>query len=107
MGVTGLLLLALTVFSMVTSAIKCWIHRRCTNFSTESADIVIAGIAMILFASIFEGFFLGILSMAVVFLYLLLIIAAYLLDAASQPEDEAELSDHEDESVQTIEAFVQ
>ena len=107
MGVTGLLLLALTVFSMVTSAIKCWIHRRCTNFSTESADIVIAGIAMILFASIFEGFFLGILSLAVVFLYLLLIIAAYLLDAASQPEDEAELSDHEDESVQTIEAFVQ
>jgi len=107
MGITGLLLLALTVFSMVTSAIKCWIHRRCTNFSTESADIVIAGIAMILFASIFEGFFLGILSMAVVFLYLLLAIAAYLLDAASQPEDEAELSDPEDESVETIEAFVQ
>jgi Na+-transporting methylmalonyl-CoA/oxaloacetate decarboxylase gamma subunit len=107
MGVTGLLLLALTVFSMVTSAIKCWIHRRCTNFSTESADIVIAGIAMILFASIFEGFFLGILSMAVVFLYLLLTIAAYLLDAASQPENEAEPSDPEDESVETIEAFVQ
>ena len=107
MGITGLLLLALTVFSMVTSAIKCWIHRRCTNFSAESADIVIAGIAMILFASIFEGFFLGILSMAVVFLYLLLAIAAYLLDAASQPEDEAELSDPEDESVETIEAFVQ
>ena len=107
MGVTGLLLLALTVFSMVASAIKCWIHRRCTNFSTESADIVIAGIAMILFASIFEGFFLGILSMAVVFLYLLLAIAAYLLDAASQPENEAELSDPEDESVETIEAFVQ
>lgn len=107
MGITGLLLLALTVFSMVASAIKCWIHRRCTNFSTESADIVIAGIAMILFASIFEGFFLGILSMAVVFLYLLLAIAAYLLDAASQPENEAELSDPEDESVETIEAFVQ
>lgn len=107
MGITGLLLLALTVFSMVTSAIKCWIHRRCRNFSAESADIVIAGIAMILFASIFEGFFLGILSMAVVFLYLLLAIAAYLLDAASQPEDEAELSDPEDESVETIEAFVQ
>jgi len=107
MGITGLLLLALTVFSMVTSAIKCWIHRRCTNFSAESADIVIAGIAMILFASIFEGFFLGILSMAVVFLYLLLAIAAYLLDAASQPEDEAELADPEDESVETIEAFVQ
>ncbi len=107
MGISGLLLLALTVFSMVTSAIKCWIHRRCTNFSAESADIVIAGIAMILFASIFEGFFLGILSMAVVFLYLLLAIAAYLLDAASQPEDEAELSDPEDESVETIEAFVQ
>lgn len=107
MGVTGLLLLALTVFSMVTSAIKCWIHRRCTNFSTESADIVIAGIAMILLASIFEGFFLGILSMAVVFLYLLLTIAAYLLDAASQPEDQAEPSDPEDESVETIEAFVQ
>jgi hypothetical protein len=107
MGVTGLLLLALTVFSMVTSAIKCWIHRRCTNFSTESADIVIAGIAMILLASIFEGFFLGILSMAVVFLYLLLTIAAYLLDAASQPENEAEPSDPEDESVETIEAFVQ
>ena len=107
MGITGLLLLALTVFSMVASAIKCWIHRRCTNFSTESADIVIAGIAMILFASIFEGFFLGILSMAVVFLYLLLAIAAYLLDAASQPENEAEPSDPEDESVETIEAFVQ
>ena len=107
MGVTGLLLLALTVFSMVTSAIKCWIHRRCTNFSAESADIVIAGIAMILLASIFEGFFLGILSMAVVFLYLLLTIAAYLLDAASQPENEAEPSDPEDESVETIEAFVQ
>ena len=107
MGITGLLLLALTVFSMVASAIKCWIHRRCTNFSTESADIVIAGIAMILFASIFEGFFLGILSMAVVFLYLLLAIAAYLLDAASQPENEAERSDPEDESVETIEAFVQ
>ena len=107
MGITGLLLLALTVFSMVASAIKCWIHRRCTNFSTESADIVIAGIAMILFASIFEGFFLGILSMAVVFLYLLLTIAAYLLDAASQPENEAEPSDPEDESVETIEAFVQ
>jgi Na+-transporting methylmalonyl-CoA/oxaloacetate decarboxylase gamma subunit len=107
MGVTGLLLLALTVFSMVTSAIKCWIHRRCTNFSAESADIVIAGIAMILLASIFEGFFLGILSMAVVFLYLLLTIAAYLLDAASQPEDQAEPSDPEDESVETIEAFVQ
>ena len=107
MGITGLLLLALTVFLMVASAIKCWIHRRCTNFSTESADIVIAGIAMILFASIFEGFFLGILSMAVVFLYLLLAIAAYLLDAASQPENEAEPSDPEDESVETIEAFVQ
>ena len=107
MGVTGLLLLALTVFSMVTSAIKCWLHRRCANFSTESADIVVAGIAMILFASIFEGFFLGILSMAVVFLYLLLAIAAYLLDAASQPEDEAEPSDLEDEAVGTIEASVQ
>lgn len=107
MGITGLLLLALTVFSMVTSAIKCWLHRRCANFSTESADIVVAGIAMILFASIFEGFFLGILSMAVVFLYLLLAIAAYLLDAASQPEDEAEPSDLEDEAVGTIEASVQ
>ena len=62
---------------------------------------------MILFASIFEGFFLGILSLAVVFLYLLLAIAAYLLDAASQPEDQAEPSDPEDESVETIEAFVQ
>jgi len=30
-----------------------------------------------------------------------------LLDAASQPEDEAELADPEDESVETIEAFVQ
>jgi hypothetical protein len=77
--------------------------------SAEQGDLVIAGISVVLVGSVFEGFFLGILSFAVVWLYALFTMTSYLferssleIDSAAEDADaDADAEDYELEPAQT------
>ena len=62
---------------------KCFINRFSGIFRSETVDLVVAGVFMILVASIFEGFLLGILSFSVLFIFILFTIAACINDSGN------------------------
>jgi hypothetical protein len=87
LGLTGGAVLLAVVLSIVSVLPRLTYYRWVSRVVPEQADLVIASIAVVMVGSVFEGFFLGILSFAVVWLYALFAMCAYLLERASWSED--------------------
>ena len=76
MGISGLIPLVITLIAFIMTLYKCYIHRFSGVFRSETVDLVVAGVFMILVSSIFEGFLLEILSFSVLFIFILFTIAS-------------------------------
>ncbi|MEY5030971.1 MAG: hypothetical protein RL354_2 [Planctomycetota bacterium] len=104
LGITGAIVLMGSILSIATMLPRLAYFRWSGRVVPEQADLVIASISVVLVGSVFEGFFLGILSFAVVWLYALFVMAAYLEERATSPlpdqfesdEVEAEYEDPDD-----------
>jgi hypothetical protein len=83
MGISGLIPLAIALIAFIMTLYKCFINRFSGIFRSETVDLVVAGVFMILVASIFEGFLLGILSFSVLFIFILFTIAACINDSGN------------------------
>ena len=83
MGISGLIPLAIALIAFIITLYKCFINRFSGIFRSETVDLVVAGVFMILVASIFEGFLLGILSFSVLFIFILFTIAACINDSGN------------------------
>ena len=85
MGISGAIPLAIFVSSIfVLAARMLWIRRRGVVRPLQ-ADLVFASIAIILVGSIFEGFFLGIISLPVIFIYSTGALGAFLIERDANP----------------------
>ena len=93
MGISGLIPLAITLISFLITLYVCFINRNSTHFKSETIDLIISGVFMILISSIFEGFLLGILSFSVLFIFILLTIATCINDSNNIFIDELYNSD--------------
>jgi hypothetical protein len=95
MGISGAIPLAIFVSSIfVLAARMLWIRRRGVVRPLQ-ADLVFASIAIILVGSIFEGFFLGIISLPVIFIYSTGALGAFLIERDANPlaaEDEVDMA---------------
>lgn len=108
MGISGGIPLAIFVVSIFFLAARVlWIRRR--GFVRPlQADLVFASIAIILVGSIFEGFFLGIISLPVIFIYSTGALGAFLIERDSDPlpdEDEDDMAELGDEDHPTEDAL--
>jgi hypothetical protein len=111
MGITGGLVLMASVFSIVGLLPRMLFLRWSSRIVPEQSDLMIASISVVLVASVFEGFFLGILSFAVVWLYCMFAMASYLIERGSMgaPDDDEFLDesgafDSEADDPQQVEA---
>lgn len=109
LGLVGFAFLMTSVLSIVGILPRLGYLRWNRLISAEQGDLVIAGISVVLVGSVFEGFFLGILSFAVVWLYALFTMTSYLferssleIDSAAEDADaDADAEDYELEPAQT------
>ena len=81
MGISGLIPLAIALISFLITLYTCFINRYSQHFKSETTDLIISGVFMILVSSIFEGFLLGILSFSVLFIFILLTMAKCINDS--------------------------
>lgn len=81
MGISGLIPLAIVLISFFITIYMCFINRYSQHFKSETIDLIISGLFMILVSSIFEGFLLGILSFSILFIYILLTMAICINDS--------------------------
>jgi hypothetical protein len=90
MGISGAIPLALFVAAMFGLAGKLLFVRRRGNVQPLHADLVLSLIAIIFVGSVFEGFFLGIISLPVILIYTAGALGAYLVerDRYPLPEDD-------------------
>jgi len=96
LGVVGAIPLAVSVGSIVTLLPKALLARWSRNVPPEQADLLIAAVSIVLVGSVFEAFFLGILSFSVVWLYALFAIGAYVLERGRTDESRAGTDELED-----------
>jgi hypothetical protein len=82
LGIVGAVPLVVSVGSIITLLPKSLFARWSRTVHPEQADLLIAAVCIVLAGSIFEAFFLGILSFSVVWLYALFAIGAYVVERA-------------------------
>lgn len=90
LGLSGGLPLLLFVCMYGALLLRVWSLRRQGRTLPLAADLCMAWGAVLLVASVFEGFLLGIQAFAITMLYLNLAITAYLVDDAEHPADPGE-----------------
>lgn len=85
LGITGGIVLMTSVLSIAALVPRMLYLRWNSRIIPEQSDLMIGSITVVLIGSIFEGFFLGILSFAVVWLYSMFAMASYLVERGSTP----------------------
>ncbi len=90
MGISGGIVLMISIFTILGLLPRMLYLRWSNRIVAEQSDLMIASISIVMVASVFEGFFLGILSFAVVWLYSMFAMASYLTErgATEVPEDD-------------------
>ncbi len=93
MGVLGGCILAVPVVSMVVNMLTAILVRQQRPEVGPVADLVVASLGSILITNALEGFFFGLLTFQVIFIYIVLALAAFVCEYPSLPDDNVDESD--------------
>ncbi len=96
MGISGFIPLVVVILAIFTLAARTFAARWAGKVVPEQADLLLGFLAILMIGSVFEGFFLGILAFAIVWMYSVFGLGAFVLERLSMPLNESD-AEHDDE----------
>lgn len=90
MGISGAIPLGVLVLAIGWGAVRVHGARRSGAVDPRQADLVLACVPVILIGSVFEGFFLGILSFSVDWIYGVMSLMAFVVERSEEPAEEGD-----------------